>query len=79
MCDYFFPRAVLFTSSLMHQATAARPKVTVIYATETGKSETLANNLCSLFNCAFSTRVRAPSRPRSLAAFTSSPASLLLL
>ncbi|NXN16416.1 NOS2 protein, partial [Indicator maculatus] len=50
-------KAVLFASSLMQQATAARPKVTVIYATETGKSETLANNLCSLFNCAFSTKV----------------------
>uniref|UniRef100_A0A8C4V9H1 Nitric oxide synthase n=1 Tax=Falco tinnunculus TaxID=100819 RepID=A0A8C4V9H1_FALTI len=31
--------------------------VTVIYATETGKSETLANNLCSLFNCAFNTKI----------------------
>ncbi|XP_068011019.1 nitric oxide synthase, inducible [Melanerpes formicivorus] len=50
-------KAVLFASSLMQQATAARPKVTVIYATETGKSETLANNLCSLFNCAFSTKI----------------------
>ncbi|NXG42365.1 NOS2 protein, partial [Psilopogon haemacephalus] len=50
-------KAVLFASSLMQQATAARPKVTVIYATETGKSETFANNLCSLFNCAFSTKI----------------------
>uniref|UniRef100_A0A8U7PAC7 Nitric oxide synthase n=1 Tax=Corvus moneduloides TaxID=1196302 RepID=A0A8U7PAC7_CORMO len=36
---------------------ATRAKVTVIYATETGKSETLANNLCSLFSCAFSTKI----------------------
>uniref|UniRef100_A0A669PH31 Nitric oxide synthase, inducible n=1 Tax=Phasianus colchicus TaxID=9054 RepID=A0A669PH31_PHACC len=31
--------------------------VTVIYATETGKSETLASNLCSLFSCAFNTKI----------------------
>uniref|UniRef100_A0A8C0FKZ2 Nitric oxide synthase, inducible n=1 Tax=Bubo bubo TaxID=30461 RepID=A0A8C0FKZ2_BUBBB len=53
----FFPRAVLFASSLMRQTMATRSKVTVIYATETGKSETLANNLCSLFNCAFNTKI----------------------
>ncbi|NXR46173.1 NOS2 protein, partial [Hippolais icterina] len=50
-------KAVLFTSSLMRGAVATRAKVTVIYATETGKSETLANNLCSLFSCAFSTKI----------------------
>uniref|UniRef100_A0A8C8BGZ4 Nitric oxide synthase n=1 Tax=Otus sunia TaxID=257818 RepID=A0A8C8BGZ4_9STRI len=53
----FFPRAVLFASSLMRQTMATRPKVTVVYATETGKSETLANSLCSLFNCAFNTKI----------------------
>uniref|UniRef100_A0A8C5TKU7 Nitric oxide synthase n=1 Tax=Malurus cyaneus samueli TaxID=2593467 RepID=A0A8C5TKU7_9PASS len=50
-------KAALFTSSLMRGAMATRAKVTVIYATETGKSETLATNLSSLFNCAFSTKV----------------------
>ncbi|XP_075760963.1 nitric oxide synthase, inducible [Pelodiscus sinensis] len=50
-------KAVFFASALMQKKMAARTKVTVIYATETGKSETLANNLCALFNCAFSTQV----------------------
>ncbi|NWS96858.1 NOS2 protein, partial [Mionectes macconnelli] len=50
-------KAVLFASSLMRQAMATRAKVTVIFATETGKSETFANSLCSLFNCAFNTRI----------------------
>uniref|UniRef100_A0A8C8EED6 Nitric oxide synthase n=1 Tax=Otus sunia TaxID=257818 RepID=A0A8C8EED6_9STRI len=52
-----FRVAVLFASSLMRQTMATRPKVTVVYATETGKSETLANSLCSLFNCAFNTKI----------------------
>ncbi|XP_039576696.1 nitric oxide synthase, inducible [Passer montanus] len=50
-------KAVLFASSLMRGAVATRAKVTVMYATETGKSETLASNLCSLFSCAFSTKI----------------------
>uniref|UniRef100_A0A8B9GF76 Nitric oxide synthase n=1 Tax=Amazona collaria TaxID=241587 RepID=A0A8B9GF76_9PSIT len=50
-------KAVFFASSLMQRTMAARTKVTVIYATETGKSATLANNLCSLFNCAFNTKI----------------------
>ncbi|NXD23279.1 NOS2 protein, partial [Spelaeornis formosus] len=50
-------KAVLFASSLMRGAVATRVKVTVIYATETGKSETFANSLCSLFSCAFSTKM----------------------
>uniref|UniRef100_A0A8C8RTC3 Nitric oxide synthase n=1 Tax=Pelusios castaneus TaxID=367368 RepID=A0A8C8RTC3_9SAUR len=50
-------KVVLFSSALMRKTLAARTKATVIYATETGKSETLANNLCALFNCAFSTKV----------------------
>lgn len=53
-----FLRAAFFASSLMRKTMAARSKATVIYATETGKSETLANNLRDLFNCAFNTRVR---------------------
>ncbi|KAK2525340.1 nitric oxide synthase, inducible isoform X1 [Columba livia] len=50
-------KAVLFASSLMRRTMATRPKATVLYATETGKSETLAHNLCSLFNRAFSTKI----------------------
>uniref|UniRef100_A0A8C2UBV6 Nitric oxide synthase n=1 Tax=Coturnix japonica TaxID=93934 RepID=A0A8C2UBV6_COTJA len=50
-------KAVLFASLLLRKTMAARSKVTVIYATETGKSETLANNLCSLFSCAFDTKI----------------------
>ncbi|NP_001290142.1 nitric oxide synthase, inducible [Meleagris gallopavo] len=50
-------KAVLFASLLLRKTMAARSKVTVIYATETGKSETLANNLCSLFSCAFNTKI----------------------
>uniref|UniRef100_A0A670KA16 Nitric oxide synthase n=1 Tax=Podarcis muralis TaxID=64176 RepID=A0A670KA16_PODMU len=50
-------KAVLFASSLMRRATADRIKATVLYATETGRSETLARNLGDLFNCAFNTRV----------------------
>ncbi|XP_048822686.1 nitric oxide synthase, inducible [Lagopus muta] len=50
-------KAVLFASLLLRKTMAARSKVTVIYATETGKSETLARNLCSLFSCAFNTKI----------------------
>ncbi|NWQ82251.1 NOS2 protein, partial [Columbina picui] len=50
-------KAVLFASSLMRQTMATRPKATVVYATETGKSATLAQDLCSLFSCAFSTTI----------------------
>ncbi|KAL2297502.1 hypothetical protein Nmel_016809 [Mimus melanotis] len=57
VCAFSFPRAVLFAASLMRGAVATRAKVTVIYATETGKSETLAHSLCSLFSCAFSTKI----------------------
>lgn len=54
---FFFPRAVFFASSLMQRASAARMKVTILYATETGKSETLAHHLGDLFSCAFSPKV----------------------
>ncbi|NXV83388.1 NOS2 protein, partial [Atlantisia rogersi] len=50
-------KAVFFASLLIQKTMATRSKVTVIYATETGKSETLANKLCSLFNCAFNTKI----------------------
>ncbi|XP_077168526.1 nitric oxide synthase, inducible isoform X2 [Paroedura picta] len=50
-------KAVLFASSLMQRATAARREVTVLYATEMGKSETLAHHLGDLFSCAFNSKV----------------------
>lgn len=50
----------------MQGAVATRAKVTVIYATETGKSETLAHKLCSLFSCAFSTKVSTANQPHHL-------------
>ncbi|KAL7986985.1 hypothetical protein Chor_005904 [Crotalus horridus] len=50
-------KAVFFASLLMRRAMAVRIKATVLYATETGKSETLARKLGDIFNCAFSTKV----------------------
>nr|XP_006640988.2 PREDICTED: nitric oxide synthase, inducible [Lepisosteus oculatus] len=50
-------RAVFFTSSLMRKVMAARVKATVLYATETGKSETFAKKLNTMLNCAFNSRV----------------------
>ncbi|XP_018604029.2 nitric oxide synthase 2b, inducible [Scleropages formosus] len=50
-------RAALFCSLLMHQAMTARVRSTVLYATETGKSQALAKKLNSMLNCAFSSRV----------------------
>uniref|UniRef100_A0A8D2LTW8 Nitric oxide synthase, inducible n=1 Tax=Varanus komodoensis TaxID=61221 RepID=A0A8D2LTW8_VARKO len=50
-------KAVFFASSLMRRAAATRIKVTILYATETGKSETLAGHLGDVFNCAFNTKI----------------------
>ncbi|XP_007935745.1 nitric oxide synthase, inducible [Orycteropus afer afer] len=50
-------KVVLFASVLMHKAMASRVKVTILFATETGKSETLARDLGSLFSCAFNPQV----------------------
>uniref|UniRef100_A0A6I8PS58 Nitric oxide synthase n=1 Tax=Ornithorhynchus anatinus TaxID=9258 RepID=A0A6I8PS58_ORNAN len=50
-------KAVLFATVLMRKTLEARIKATVLYASETGKSETLARNLGDLFNCAFNTKV----------------------
>ncbi|CAB3997899.1 nitric oxide synthase, endothelial-like isoform X1, partial [Paramuricea clavata] len=49
--------AVKFSAKLMGQAMAKRQKVTVLYATETGKSEHYANLLKELFSYAFNPRV----------------------
>uniref|UniRef100_UPI00398EFA45 nitric oxide synthase, inducible-like n=1 Tax=Pristiophorus japonicus TaxID=55135 RepID=UPI00398EFA45 len=49
--------ASLFTSVLMQKTMAKRTKATILYATETGKSETFAKKLCTLFNGAFNAKV----------------------
>jgi hypothetical protein len=53
----FIFRAVKFSAKLMGKAMAKRQKVTVLYATETGKSEHYANLLKELFSYAFNPRV----------------------
>uniref|UniRef100_A0A3P8YK34 Nitric oxide synthase n=1 Tax=Esox lucius TaxID=8010 RepID=A0A3P8YK34_ESOLU len=50
-------RAVLFSSTLMSRVLAKRVRCTVIYATETGKSQTLAQRLNSMLNSAFNSRL----------------------
>ncbi|XP_039612590.1 nitric oxide synthase 2b, inducible [Polypterus senegalus] len=50
-------RAVFFASYLMHKVMAARVKATILYATETGKSETFARKLNTVLNSALNSRV----------------------
>ncbi|XP_021093889.1 nitric oxide synthase, inducible isoform X1 [Heterocephalus glaber] len=50
-------RAVLFASVLMHKTMASRVRATILFATETGKSEALAQDLGALFSCAFNPKV----------------------
>ncbi|XP_031428742.1 nitric oxide synthase, inducible-like [Clupea harengus] len=50
-------RAALFSVRLMHGAKALRVRCTVLYATETGNSLTLARKLNSMLNCAFNSRL----------------------
>ncbi|KAK4875678.1 hypothetical protein RN001_012100 [Aquatica leii] len=50
-------RAVKFTSKLFGRALSRRIKATVLYATETGKSESYAKKLCELFGHAFNAQV----------------------
>ncbi|NP_001268573.1 nitric oxide synthase, inducible [Mesocricetus auratus] len=50
-------KAVLFASTLMRKAMASRVRATVLFATETGKSEVLARDLAALFSYAFTTKV----------------------
>ncbi|XP_018101804.1 nitric oxide synthase, inducible [Xenopus laevis] len=50
-------KSVLFASSLLKKTVAARTKVTILYATETGKSETFAKKLQELFSYAFNAKV----------------------
>uniref|UniRef100_UPI00398EA18C nitric oxide synthase 1-like n=1 Tax=Pristiophorus japonicus TaxID=55135 RepID=UPI00398EA18C len=49
--------AVKFSVALMSRAMAKRVKVTILYATETGKSETFARKLCEIFKKAFDPKV----------------------
>lgn len=50
-------RAVFFASVLMRKVMASRVRATVLFATETGKSEALARDLAALFSYAFNTKV----------------------
>lgn len=50
-------RAVKFTSKLFGKALSKRIKATVLYATETGKSESYAKKLCEIFGHAFNAQV----------------------
>ncbi|XP_075070343.1 nitric oxide synthase 3 isoform X2 [Mixophyes fleayi] len=49
--------AVKFSAKLMGQAMARRVKATILYATETGRSETYAQKLCNIFAYAFDPKV----------------------
>ncbi|XP_018409777.1 PREDICTED: nitric oxide synthase, brain [Nanorana parkeri] len=50
-------KAVKFSAKLMGQAMAKRVKATILYATETGKSEVYAKTLCEIFKHAFDAKV----------------------
>ncbi|XP_047688401.1 nitric oxide synthase, inducible isoform X3 [Prionailurus viverrinus] len=50
-------QAVLFASMLMCKTMASRVRATILFATETGKSETLARDLGALFSCAFNPKI----------------------
>ncbi|XP_017204583.2 nitric oxide synthase, inducible isoform X1 [Oryctolagus cuniculus] len=50
-------RTALFASVLMRKTLAVRVRATILFATETGKSEALARDLGDLFGCAFNPTV----------------------
>ncbi|KAL4224321.1 Nitric oxide synthase [Mactra antiquata] len=50
-------RAVKFSAKLMGKALARRVKCVILYATETGKSESFAKILCQIFKHAFDAKV----------------------
>ncbi|KAG1651693.1 Nitric oxide synthase, salivary gland [Nymphon striatum] len=54
-------RAVNFASFLFQKAMSQRIKATILYATETGRSEKFANMLKDVFNHAFNTQVMCMS------------------
>lgn len=53
-------RAVKFTSKLFGRALSRRIKATILFATETGRSEQYAKQLGELLNHAFNAQVRVP-------------------
>ncbi|XP_028851510.1 nitric oxide synthase 1 [Denticeps clupeoides] len=50
-------KAVKFSAKLMGQAMAKRVKATILFATETGKSQEYAKTLCEIFKHAFDAKV----------------------
>lgn len=56
-CFVFLCRAVKFSAKLMGQAMAKRVKATILFATETGKSQDYAKTLCEIFKHAFDAKV----------------------
>lgn len=50
-------KAVKFTSKLFGKALSKRVKATILYATETGRSEHFARKLCEIFGHAFNAQV----------------------
>ncbi|CAN9512952.1 unnamed protein product [Ophioblennius macclurei] len=50
-------KAVKFSAKLMGQAMAKRVKATILFATETGKSQDYAKTLCEIFKHAFDPKV----------------------
>uniref|UniRef100_A0AAX7V4P7 Nitric oxide synthase n=1 Tax=Astatotilapia calliptera TaxID=8154 RepID=A0AAX7V4P7_ASTCA len=52
-----FKKAVKFSAKLMGQAMAKRVKATMLFATETGKSQDYAKTLCEIFKHAFDAKV----------------------
>ncbi|KFV81306.1 Nitric oxide synthase, brain [Struthio camelus australis] len=54
-------KAVKFSAKLMGQAMAKRVKATILYATETGKSQVYAKTLCEIFKHAFDAKVASCS------------------
>lgn len=50
-------RAVKFSAKLMGHAMAKRVKATILFATETGKSQNYAKTLCEIFKHAFDPKV----------------------
>lgn len=65
-----FPdRAVKFTSKLFGRALSRRIKATVLYASETGKSEQYAKQLVELLSHAFNAQVREAKPPSERKSF----------
>lgn len=54
---FLFYRAVKFTSNLFGMALSRRIKATILYATETGRSEQYAKTLGDIFSHAFNANV----------------------